>query len=60
MYDKRLDEHLSGNVDGRSPSPPPIDQSKLLDKRFSHQFTVGSTKNHNGPARDVEDGKESR
>ena len=48
VYDKSLDEHLSGKVEMRTPSPPPIDQSKLLDKRLSHQFTVGSTLNLNG------------
>ncbi|CAB3993062.1 brain-specific angiogenesis inhibitor 1-associated 2 isoform X5 [Paramuricea clavata] len=60
VYDKSLDEHLSGVVEIRTPSPPPIDQSKLLDKRLSHQFNVGSMLNHNGPAKDKEKDKESR
>ena len=55
-----MDEHLSGQIEIRTPSPPPIDQSKLLDKRLSHQFNVGSMLNHNGPAKDKEKDKESR
>ncbi len=60
MYDKSLDEHLSGHVSPRTPSPPPIDQNKLLDKRLSHQFAVGSSLIHSGHAKDKEKDKENR
>ena len=60
VYDKSLDEHLSVSADKSPPSPPPIDPSKLLDKRLSHQFTVGgSLMNHNGIAKDKDKDKET-
>ncbi|XP_028395092.1 brain-specific angiogenesis inhibitor 1-associated protein 2-like [Dendronephthya gigantea] len=59
IYDKSLDEHLSGDDVPQAPSQPPVDQSKLLDKRLSHQFTVGSSPlKQNGMTKDNDKAKE--
>lgn len=58
VYDKSLDEYLSGEHIPEAPSQPPVNQSKLLDKRLSHQFAVGSSLKQNGMAKDEDKDKE--